>query len=355
MDYTRELKEELDKWKERCEEEEKRKSEITLAKLDADDLHCEAQDQLRQLMEKSAEMEGCLSVKESDYQREMKELQREKDELMRNIDELGCKMKECGKLFEKIRSDSQFNNELPHKDINCTKEESASGNLSNISYTCQIVAHLPYVLQGGRALLTFEKEEVAQRIIDKGRQKVEFSNGYEEVTASPVQLGRTVTFEINMDISNTKVKVFNLPIDLPEETLKDKLELTFYKSNVGGGEIESVECNRNNHSACITYEENGVAQRALKTTRHLLTAGGSTYEVGLAPVIEIQLNKLLIFSGICRRSVQLSEIAHQTDSEDDIKDSVEIHFQKPSNGGDEVEHIAFYLHNKLAHFEEDTA
>ncbi|CAN2388603.1 Interferon-induced 35 kDa protein (IFP 35) N-terminus [Pristimantis euphronides] len=348
------LREELEKWKEQCEEEEKRKSNTTLAKLEADDLHKEAEQRLTELLDRSSEIERARNTSQNLHQMEMKDLQMERDVLTGNMEELDCQIKQCRKEFERRRSELQVDNKLPHKNVNFTKEDCDSAKLSNICYTCQIVVQCPYTLLGGQALLTFENKEVAQGIIDNERHNVEFNNGYEEVTASRVQLGRTVTFEVNMDISNTKVKVINLPTDLPEETLKDKLELIFYKSNIGGGEIESVEYKRSNNSACIAYKEAGVAQRVLKKSVHLLTAGRTVYEIGIAPVIEKQLNKLQIFSGICHRTV-LVEIRNQMDPEDDIKDLVEIHFQKPSNGGGEVDCVAFSMKNKLAHFEDDTA
>lgn len=353
MDTIQQLRADLEIWKEQCEEEEKRKSKTILAKLEADDLQKEAEERVNQLREKSAVIEKKIFEKKSNYNWEMQDLQREKDELMRSNDELECGVKECMKRLEKTRNELQVDNKLPHKNINCTKEEPSRQNLSNISYTCQIVIQHPYVLQGGQALLTFENEEVAQGIIERGRHKIELNNGYEDVKAYDVGLGRTVKFEVNMTISNKKILVDNLPTDLPEETLKDQLELAFYKSDIGGGEIELVEYNRYKNTACITYKDNGVAQRVLQKTQHQITAGGSMYEIGIKPLIEEQLNKLQIFSGICQKTVLLQGIRNQTDSEDDIKDLVEIHFQKASNGGGEVECCAFSQKNILAHFEED--
>ncbi|XP_073503314.1 N-myc-interactor [Phyllobates terribilis] len=357
METIQQLREELQKLKEQCEEEESRKSLAMLQKLEADDLKKEAEKQMNGLLEKSSEIEAAMSERNAHYNWEMQDLERERDELVRNIEKLDCKVKEWRKVFEMKRNELQVDNRLPHKDINYTKEEPAAGNqnMSDISYSCQIIIQNPYILQAGQALITFENEEVAQGVIDKGKHHVEFTDGLEELRAYRVQLGRAVTFEVNMTISNTKVLIGNLPTNLSEETLKDKLELTFYKSNVGGGEVESVEYNRNNNTACITYKEDGVVHRVLKTNQHLLTAGGAKYKIGISPLMGIELNKLQIFSGFCRRTLLLAEIRSQKDSEDDIQDLVEIHFQKQSNGGGEVECLTFSQKNKLAHFENDMA
>lgn len=352
-DIVKQLREELEAWKDQCDEEEKCKSRTTLAKLEADDFQKEAEKRLNELLEKSQVIEKTLSEKKSHYNWEMQDLQREKDESLRNKDELGWRMQECRKRFEKMRNELAVDNKLPHENINCTKEETGGTNLSDISYTCQVVIQHPYVLQGGQVLLTFENEEVAQGIIDRDRHNVEILDEYEDVRASKIDLGRTVKFEVNMNISNKKIMVHDLPTNLSEETLKDKLEIFFYKSDIGGGEIESVEYNRNNNSAIINYKDNGVVPRVLRRTSHQFTAGGSMYEIGIAPMIEIELNKLQIFSGICQKTVLLAEITNQTENEEDLKDLIQIHFQKPSNGGGEVEYVAFSYKNILAHFEED--
>ncbi|KAG8560003.1 hypothetical protein GDO81_017532 [Engystomops pustulosus] len=285
----------------------------------------------------------------------MRDLLRENEELMTNIHELEQQETSYRKVFEKRRNELQVDNKLPHKNINYAKEESDLEDLENTSYTCQISIQDPCVLEGGHALLTFEDAQVAQAIIDKKKHHVEFSNEQQEkVTACDVPLGRTVTFEVNMNISNKKLLVRNLP-DLPEETLKDKLELTFYKSNIGGGEIETVEYNKNNNTVLITYQENGVVQRVLKTTQHVLQAAGTMYEVVISAVTEKELKKLQIFSDVCQRTVRLAEIRNQEDSEEDIKDLIEIHFQKESNGGGEVEHVAFSRKDTVGYFEPDMA
>ncbi|KAM4024655.1 N-myc-interactor isoform 1-T2 [Anomaloglossus baeobatrachus] len=357
METIQQLREELQKLKEQCEEEESRKSVATLEKLEADDLKKESEKQMNRVVEKSSDIEAALSERKAHYNYQMQDLERERDELMRNIEGLSSREQEWRRAYEKTRSELQVDNKLPQKDINFTKEAptAAEENVSDISYSCRILIQNPYVLQGGYALLTFENEEVAQGVIEKGKHNVDFTDGREEVRAFRVQLGRVVTFEVNMTISNTKINIHHLPANVSEETLKDKLELALYKSNVGGGEIQSVEYNPKNNTACITYKEDGVAHRVLKTNNHQITVGGAMYKIVIAPVMEIELSKLQIFSGFCNRSVLLSEIRNQTDSEDDIKDLVEIHFQKQSNGGGEVECLAFSCKKRLAYFEEDNA
>ncbi|XP_075037011.1 N-myc-interactor [Mixophyes fleayi] len=359
MEDYKKLLEEREYWKEQCEEAEKRKSQTLLAKLDADDKLKGEQKRLNTLLERQSETDNAQLEKEELNTCELQKLKKENYELKNNITELEQKLKERKSAVERMQKELKVENKLPLKNINFTQEEQSEetpskDKLTDICYTCHIVISDPYDLQPGQALVTFESEQVAKSVIGKGKHVLTLNNTSVEVRACGLKMKRTVEFEINMDISTKKLSVSGLPADVPEELLKDKMELTFYKSGVGGGEIEEVEYNKKNNTACITYLQNGVAQRVLKRRRHQLTIGKSFHDLTVQSVVEQQLNKLQIFSGITPRTVLLAEIQDKEETEDDIQDIIEIHFQKPSNGGGEVEALAFSLEKiKALHFEED--
>lgn len=61
-----------------------------------------------------------------------------------------------------------------------------------------------------------------------------------------------------------------------------------------------------------------------------------------------------MFSGISKRTLLLTDIEDMEEDEENIQDMVAIHFQKPSNGGGEVEHIRYASEGtKVAYFETD--
>lgn len=59
--------------------------------------------------------------------------------------------------------------------------------------------------------------------------------------------------QVHVDISKMKINVTGIPDELSEEQTRDKLELSFYKSKNGGGEVESVDYDRKSRSAVITF------------------------------------------------------------------------------------------------------
>uniref|UniRef100_A0A8C5KB43 N-myc (and STAT) interactor n=1 Tax=Jaculus jaculus TaxID=51337 RepID=A0A8C5KB43_JACJA len=52
--------------------------------------------------------------------------------------------------------------------------------------------------------------------------------------------------------------------ELPEEQMRDKLELSFCKSRNGGGEVESVDYDKPSGSAIITFVEAGDVFRGVE-------------------------------------------------------------------------------------------
>lgn len=66
--------------------------------------------------------------------------------------------------------------------------------------------------------------------------------------------------QVHVDISKMKINVTGIPDELSEEQTRDKLELSFYKSKNGGGEVESVDYDRKSRSAVITFVVDGGTQ-----------------------------------------------------------------------------------------------
>lgn len=63
-----------------------------------------------------------------------------------------------------------------------------------------------------------------------------------------------------------------------------------------------------------------------------------------------------MFSGTSRKTVLLTGINAEQKDEENVEDMIEIHFQKPSNGGGEVDQVTYIPKGtKTAYFEIDKA
>ncbi|KAM4626402.1 N-myc-interactor [Discoglossus pictus] len=352
------LQEELEALKEKCAMAEKNKTELIIQKVDAQEQKAEAQKRLTDLIEKQKSIEEDRATQDKLHDREINDLNMKNVELKEKNNRLEQECQAILEILKRLEEEMQIQNKLPEKNINFTGKsefvEDDEETSLDISSVCFVTLNQPFVLERGQALITFEDEKVAKQVIQKKKHNITIDDDPTEVKALPVVLKRTVKFEVNMNISTKRMRVCNLPTDLNDECIKDKLELAFYKSNIGGGEVEKVEYERESNTAYITFRDNGVVQNVIKQRQHEITANGFPYEVSVQPCVNLQLKKLQMFTGISPKTVLLNEVNSDGDNEEEVQDAIEIHFQKPSNGGGEVEKVVFNkASNKMAHFEND--
>ncbi|NXS40211.1 IN35 protein, partial [Balaeniceps rex] len=222
-----------------------------------------------------------------------------------------------------------------------------------------------YPLLGGSALITFDKAEVAQRIIELKEHTVELSYGEEleeldrcraRVQAAPVDILLPSALQIRLSRSSRSILLSDLPsLGIPEEALLDKLELFFSKTKNGGGEVESREFLDGSGQVVLTFAQDGVAEPLIERGRIQVLFGKGKYELKISPCMSGNITNLQFQPSRCPRTVLLSGIPDVL-GEEAMKDSLEIHFQKASRGGGEVEVLAYVPvgQQRVAVFEEDT-
>ncbi|KFP49135.1 N-myc-interactor, partial [Cathartes aura] len=202
---------------------------------------------------------------------------------------------------------------------------------------------IPFRLNQNQALLTFEDEEVAQRLIKMGKHTVNLDNKTAEVRVKPFTLEMGIKFELRVTISGKKINVSELPeLSIPEEWMRDKLELNFYKSEQGGGgEVENVNYDKQSRTAVITFLRPGAANGFVRCTKYPFFVNGRYCKLSVSPNTNVHLEKLQLYCGISKKTILLKGIQETEDDEESIQDMIEIHFQKPSNSGGEIEKIKF--------------
>ncbi|XP_008934219.1 PREDICTED: interferon-induced 35 kDa protein, partial [Merops nubicus] len=221
-----------------------------------------------------------------------------------------------------------------------------------------------YPLLGGSALITFEKAEVAQMIIEMKEHMVDLSYGEEleeldrcrvRVQAAPVDIPLPSALEIGVTWSSRSILVSDLPsLGIPEEALLDKLELFFSKTKNGGAEVESREFLDDPGQVVLTFAQDGVAEPLIARGRIQVPIGKGKYEVKISPCMSGEIANLQLQPSRCPRTVLLFGIPDVLD-EESMRDALEIHFQKASLGGGEVDALAYVPAGRLgvAVFAED--
>lgn len=298
-------------------------------------------DNVRQAYEeRSAEMD-MMRVEQSKGL--LHEMMRENSELEEEIKKLEAELQSDAREF-------QIKENVPERKLKFTSVKSPEdgSHFSNSSCSFQMSSQILYELQKGQALITFEKEEVAQNVIGMGEHVVQMEGTPVKISAHPVPLNTGVRFQVHVDISKMKINVMGIPDELSEEQTRDKLELSFYKSRNGGGEVESVDYDRKSRSAVITFVDAGVADKILKKKTYPLYMNQKCYSVAVSPFIERRLEKYQVFSAVSKKTVLLTGLEGIPIEEETGEDLLSIHFQRKNNGGGEVEVVKCSLDQPFA-------
>ncbi|XP_058571299.1 N-myc-interactor isoform X1 [Neofelis nebulosa] len=292
----------------------------------------------------------------------MKDEQRERliDKIAKENTQLKEEIQRLEAELQESTINSQIKEDIPETEMKFTSLENPENDSQflNVSCSFQVSSQVLYELQKGQALITFEKEEVAQNVIRMGKHHVQIEDVDVEVMAKPVPLNSGVRFQVHVEVSKVKINVTEIPDELPEDQMRDKLELSFSKSRNGGGEVLCVQYDKQSRSAVITFLETGgihtFADKILKKKEYPLCINQNYYRVIVSPYIETDLKNFQAFSGISRRTVLLTGMEDlQMMDEEILEDLVNIYFQRETNGGGEVEVVKCSLGQAcIAYFEE---
>ncbi|KAL6485163.1 hypothetical protein MHYP_G00072080 [Metynnis hypsauchen] len=355
--------EELEKWKKKVQAADDEKSRLLLEKLDTEDKKKKAQQETTELMKEAEQLTADYNKTFQAIQDEMIHLHNAKQDLLKKLqhykEQLKTKKTETDSLQQRFKIKAQ----IPKKKMKFTHvDEEAAGEsengenmVPNTRAVFTITQRPSVLLKGGQALITFEEEKVADQILRLAKCSVTCDRSKIDVKPHSLSLDPSVKFEVHITVSKKTIKFSNAPPIMPEERMRDRLELSFSKPSRGGGEVESVEYDSKTGTGRITFLNTGVAENLVLKQKFYVSIGHGM-EVNVAPLFEFQLKKFQTFSGVPKRTVLLKGIQDVTD-EEDLQDHLEIHFQKPSNYGGEVESIKYVsAGNELtAFFVEDSA
>ncbi|NXS87951.1 IN35 protein, partial [Erpornis zantholeuca] len=228
-----------------------------------------------------------------------------------------------------------------------------------------LTPQIHYPLPGGSALVTFEDVKVAQRIIEAREHTVELSFWEEleehdrcrmRVQAVPVEILVPSALEVRLTRSSRSILVSDLPsLGISNEALLDKLELFFSKKKNGGSEVESSEFLDDSGQVLLTFAQDGVIEPLIEKRHIQILIGKGKYEVKISPCMSGDITNLQLQPSCCPRTVLILGIPDVL-SEESMRDALEIHFQRASNGGGEVDAVAYVPAGRtaLAVFVEDT-
>ncbi|XP_023193058.1 N-myc-interactor-like [Xiphophorus maculatus] len=358
MDNLEDAKKELKELKIKVEKADDVKARMILEKLDEDELKENAK---QEMMAKAEKQESCQKEFNQDLEKVKDEIQKLSkhrqdilDKLRRCKAQLEAKRTEASKLKHKFKIYAQIP-ETEVQFLSLIREENGEGE--DISHSVRgvftISQRAAVLLLGGQALITFEEEKVAQKILKLPGCRVSCEDTTLNVKPKGLTLGTSVKFEVHVDVSRKELKLYNIPPAMPEDRMEDRLEISFSRPTRGGGEVESVDYDGKTGTGSITFLKPGVAWRLARKGVYKVNLE-SEVNVKVGPAYEYKLEKFQTSCGSSRRTVLLEGI-DDVEDEEDLQDHLEIHFQKPNNSGGEIENIKYISKGKSlqAFFSED--
>ncbi|OWK53975.1 N-myc-interactor [Lonchura striata] len=344
------LREELRMWKNRVKEAETVKVDL-LSKLSAAD---RAEKKLTEQREQQKHRRDRMIR----WELELFLLRQENTELRKEIEKLKEDLEEHSSqdnLLEIKKKVAEMKLKFTH-----LKEMKHDGAEMDMDTHCVFGAatKVPFRLNQNQALLTFEDEEVALRLTKRSKHCVNLDDRTANVTVKPFELDMGFQFELHVTVSGKKINVSDIPeLPIPEDWMRDKLELCFYRTEQAKGEreIENVTYNRGTGTAVITFLKPGASYSFVGYTEYPFCAEERWFFLSVSPHFDFHLRRFQPHCRVSKKTILLKGISDVEEDEESVQDMIEIHFQKPSNGGGEIEEIKYISRGAAyVYFEEDT-
>ncbi|XP_022365173.1 interferon-induced 35 kDa protein isoform X3 [Enhydra lutris kenyoni] len=199
---------------------------------------------------------------------------------------------------------------------------------------------ISYPLPGGSALVTFDDPKVAQRVLQQKEHEIHIEECRLRVQVQALELPVVTAVQVSTRVSRRSVLVSGFPagLRLSEEELLDKLEIFFGKTRNGGGDVETRELLRG--AVVLGFTKDTVAQYLCQIGQFTVPLGERKFPLRVSPYLSGEIQKADVSGKITFRpvpqSVLVLNIPDVLDGPE-LQDILEIHFQKPSHGGGEVE------------------
>ncbi|XP_010872390.2 interferon-induced 35 kDa protein homolog [Esox lucius] len=330
----------------------KEQQDLNKAKYDQEDLAEKFRTRTVR-MKKSLEEDEIIQARDVESERnKMAAMLDEESRLRREIQNTLKELQHEEQSTQHLKQQTDVSSAVPEKRVVFTGETGNGVNALDFDVKPRIV----YPMKEGTALITFEEDIVAQKILNMREHKVDLGSDVTiTLEAKPIRLLLPSQVELDTQVCPRRILVSNLPKKIPADRLLDKLEIHFAKTKNGGGEVEESDMLHDSGHVVITFTKDNVAKGLTDKLYHDVEFDKKTkHSVKVTPFLNGEVTQLQTRLSVCGRTVLLTGIPDIMDQEN-LQDLLEIHFQKASTGGGEVDAILFNPvgQHTLAVFEED--
>uniref|UniRef100_A0A3B3ZV66 NID domain-containing protein n=1 Tax=Periophthalmus magnuspinnatus TaxID=409849 RepID=A0A3B3ZV66_9GOBI len=180
-----------------------------------------------------------------------------------------------------------------------------------------------YPMEGGTAFIIFEEEE---------------GQSCSDVTLMSLVVHLSLLSD-PAQVCPRRILVSCLP-QMDKARLEDKLYIHFSQAKNGGGAVDEWHVQEESGTAVITFMQDNIAKGLTDVEFHDVKLSEGTNRVRVTPFINGNVTDLQTRFKLCQRTVLLTGIPDIADPET-LQDLLEIHFQKKTSGGGEIEAILY--------------
>ncbi|XP_033826992.1 interferon-induced protein 35 isoform X1 [Periophthalmus magnuspinnatus] len=260
----------------------------------------------------------------------------EEQELKMELEQVYSELSEEEAKMEKLRARVDVFSGAPERSVVFCghTERPGKGPLFNMEPLVE------YPMEGGTAFIIFEEEEVAQRILSMHKHKVDLGGEFHlNVEVRPVSIILPSSVQVQAQVCPRRILVSCLP-QMDKARLEDKLYIHFSQAKNGGGAVDEWHVQEESGTAVITFMQDNIAKGLTDVEFHDVKLSEGTNRVRVTPFINGNVTDLQTRFKLCQRTVLLTGIPDIADPET-LQDLLEIHFQKKTSGGGEIEAILY--------------
>lgn len=306
--------------------------ELAAARDDQRDIAKQCKQRADKLTQSTKDDQQSHKHKLADEQTKVYQLKLEHDELMKELQKVEAALKHQEAENNHLRQQTDVFSAVPEKKVVFTGLTAKADDAEKF----EMKPHIVYPMEGGTALVTFEEESVAKKILAMKEHKVDLGGECSiTVEAKPVHLMLPKLVEIDTDVCPRRILISNLP-KMDTDTLLNKLEIHFSKTKHGGGEVDECEMMPDSGNVVITFVDKNLSEGLTETEYHEVKLLQTKHKVRVTPFLNGKITNLETKTTVCPRTVLLTGIPVVMEQET-LQDLLEIHFQKNGNGGGEIE------------------
>ncbi|KAI5097064.1 interferon-induced 35 kDa protein [Silurus meridionalis] len=286
-------------------------------------------------------------------QERLADLKQEENKLKKELGIIQQELELMDETHQSLMQQTEVSTAVPEKKVVFQGETAEEGD----ALSFDVKPHIVYPMEGGTAFITFEEEDVAEKILALKDHVVQLGECSIKVRAEPVQFLVPSCVEMDTQVCPRRILVSNLPKKESVERVLDKLEIHFSKSKHGGGEVEESVMLEDSGNIIITFLDTNIAKGLTdKQVHEVEMERGKKFKVKVTPFLNGEITLLKTANITCSKTVRLTGIPPVMEK-DNLQDLLEIHFQKSANSGGEVDAIVYNPMGErtFAVFQKDTS